>query len=95
MASAFRWRLVLLVTIAVMLLFGACATTVLYQSVVDVQRPTICPIPTNLSHRGEIFPKEGSGCSERVAIDNDGESVWVADRCGRIRMCRPGFAVHV
>src|SRR5882762_2751265 len=93
MASAFRWRLVLLVTHAVILLFRACATTVLYQSVVDVQPTNDLSNPyQSIAPWGNLSEGRKWGALNGVAIDNDGESVWVADRCGANPDVPPGVS---
>src|SRR5437879_9309136 len=91
MAPAFRLRLLLLGAIAAMILCGACAITVPYQTVVDVQPTNDLPNPSQTIGRGGKLPGGRKwGALNGVAIDNDGESVWVADRCGANPDIPPG-----
>src|SRR5437879_3177469 len=91
MAPAFRLRLLLLGAIAAMILCGACAITVPYQTVVDVQPTNDLPNPyKTLAPWGNLPEGRKWGALNGVAIDNDGESVWVADRCGANPDIPPG-----
>ena len=91
MASAFRMRLVLLVAPAAMVLCAACATTVPYQTIGDVQPTNDLPNPyQTITLWGNLLEGRKWGALNGVAIDNDGESVWVADRCGANPDIPPG-----
>jgi len=61
MASEYRLRLLPLVAIAAMTLFGACATTVPYQSVTDSQPTNDLPNPYQSTAPWGNLPREGSG----------------------------------
>src|SRR2546427_10183203 len=91
MAPAFRLRLLLLGAIAAMILCGACAITVPYQTVVHVQPTNVLPNPyKSIAPWGNLPEGRKWGALNGVAIDNDGESVWVADRCGANPNIPPG-----
>src|SRR6266481_10200007 len=91
MASAFRLRLSLLVTFAAMMLCGACASTVRYQSSGDVEATNDLPNPyQTVAPWGNLPEGRKWGALNGVAIDNDGGSVWVADRCGANPDIPPG-----
>jgi DNA-binding beta-propeller fold protein YncE len=90
MASAFRLKL-LLVTIAAVTLCGACATTAPYRTIADVQPTNDLPNPYQTTAPWGNLPEGRKwGALNGVAIDNDGESVWVADRCGANPDIPPG-----
>src|SRR5213083_61548 len=83
MAPASRLRLLLLVAIAAMALFGACATTVPHQTIAPIEPTNDLPNPyQTIAPWGKLPEGRKWGALNGVAIDNDGESVWVADRCG-------------
>src|SRR5947209_7819313 len=91
MASAFRLRLFVLVAIAAVTLYGACAMTVPYQSVPDSQPTNDLPnLYQSIAPWGNLPEGRKWGALNGVAIDNDGESVWVADRCGANPDIPPG-----
>src|SRR6266545_4906296 len=91
MAPASRLRLLLLVAIAAMALFGACATTVPYQTIADVQPTNDLPNPyQTIAPWGKLPEGRKWGALNGVAIDNEGDSVWVADRCGANPDIPPG-----
>src|SRR6266702_5945652 len=91
MASTFRLRLLLLVAIAAMALSGACATTIPYQTIADVEPTNDLPNPyQTVAPWGKLSEGRKWGALNGVAIDNDGESVWVADRCGANPDIPPG-----
>src|SRR5260221_4402211 len=90
MASAYRLRF-LPVTVAAMILCVACATTPPYQTVVDVQPTNDLPNPyQTVAPWGNLPEGRKWGSLNGVAIDNDGESVWVANRCGANPDVPPG-----
>src|SRR6266705_1250803 len=90
MAPASRLRLLLLVAIAAMALFGACATTVPHQTIAPVEPTNDLPNPyQTIAPWGKLPEGRKWGALNGVAIDNDGESVWVADRCGANPDIRP------
>ena len=91
MASAFRLNWLLLITVAAMALCGACATTIPYQTIADVQPTNDLPNPyQTIAPWGKLPEGRKWGALNGVAIDNDGESVWVADRCGANPDIPPG-----
>ncbi len=91
MAPASRLRLLLLVAIAAMALFGACATTVPHQTIAPVEPTNDLPNPyQTIAPWGKLPEGRKWGALNGVAIDNDGESVWVADRCGANPDIPPG-----
>ncbi|HEX7606738.1 MAG TPA: peptidyl-alpha-hydroxyglycine alpha-amidating lyase family protein [Usitatibacter sp.] len=86
MVSASRLRSLPLATIAVMALCGACATPA-----GDIQPTNDLPNPyQSVAPWGELPEGRKWGALNGVAIDNDGESVWVADRCGANPDVPPG-----
>src|SRR5205809_2160003 len=91
MSSAFRLRLFVLVAIAAVTLYGACAMTVPYQSVPDSQPTNDLPNPyQTVAPWGNLPEGRTWGALNGVAIDNDGDSVWVAKRCGANPDVPPG-----
>ena len=91
MASTFRLNWLLLITVAAMALFGACAATMPYQTIADVQPTNDLPNPyQTIAPWGKLPEGRKWGALNGVAIDNDGESVWVADRCGANPDIPPG-----
>jgi DNA-binding beta-propeller fold protein YncE len=99
MVSKFRLKLFLLATIVVMMLCGACANTVgdvqpnPYQTTGDVQPKNDLPNPyQTIAPWGNLPEGRKWGALNGVAIDNDGESVWVADRCGANPDVPPGVS---
>src|SRR5207247_2806453 len=91
MAPAYRLRLLLIVAFAATMLFGACAMTVPYQSVPDSQPTNDLPNPyQSITPWGNLPEGRTWGALNGVAIDNDGESVWMADRCGANPDIPPG-----
>src|SRR5258706_7204284 len=93
MASAFRLRLSLLVTFAAMMLCGACASTVRYQSSGDGEATNDLPNPyQSIAPWGSLPEGRKWGALNGVAVDNDGESLWVADRCGANPEVPPGVS---
>src|SRR5260221_12441862 len=83
MASAFRLRLSLLVTFAAMMPCGACTSTVRYQSSGDVEATNDLPNPyQSIAPWGNLPEGRKREALNGVAVDNDGESAWGADRCG-------------
>jgi len=90
MASAHRLRLFPLVTIAAIY---ACATIATYRSVSDAQPTNDLPNPyQSVAPWGNLPEGRKWGALNGVAIDNDGESVWVADRCGANPDVPPGVS---
>ena len=86
MVSAYRSRLLPLLTLAAMTLCGACATTA-----GDIQPTNDLPDPyQTIAPWGTLPEGRKWGALNGVAIDNDGESVWVADRCGANPDIPPG-----
>jgi len=81
MSSAFRSKVLLLVTCTTTALLAACATTVHYQSIPDPKPTNDLPNPYHfIAPWGNLPEGRKWGALNGVAIDNDGESVWVADR---------------
>ena len=81
-----RSRLLMLMMVAAMTLCGACAYT---RS--DVQPTNDLPNPYRTVARwGKLPAGRTWGALNAVAIDNDGESIWVADRCGANPETPPG-----
>jgi hypothetical protein len=71
-------RLMLLIgTAAAITLCGAGA----FGEAISSRRTTF-PTHTKASHRGRSSRGQDMGALNAVAIDSDGESVWVANRCG-------------
>ncbi|TMG91208.1 MAG: hypothetical protein E6H72_09555, partial [Betaproteobacteria bacterium] len=88
-----RLRGLAIVTIAAITLFGACATTVPYQSVADAHATNDLPNPyQTIAPWGNLPEGRKWGALNGVAIDNDGESVWVVDRCGANPDIPPGVS---
>src|SRR5450432_197675 len=86
MAFASRLRSLPLPAIAVMTLCSACATPA-----GDIQPTNDLPNPyQTIAPWGELPEGRKWGALNGVAIDNDGESVWVADRCGANPDIPPG-----
>src|SRR6266487_2531585 len=91
MAPAYRLRLLLIVAFAATMLFGACASTEPYQSIADAQPTNDLPNPyQSIAPWGNLPEGRTWGALNGVAIDNDGESVWVAHRCGANPDVPPG-----
>src|SRR5438046_6800564 len=91
MAPAYRLRLLLIVAFAAITLFAACATTEPYQSVADAHATNDLPNPyQTIAPWGNLPEGRKWGALNGVAIDNDGESVWVADRCSANPDVPPG-----
>jgi len=91
MASAYGLRLFLLATVAAIALCAACSTTETYQSVADAQPTNDLPNPyQSIAPWGNLPEGRKWGALNGVAIDNDGESVWVANRCGANPDVPPG-----
>src|SRR6267154_380226 len=91
--TSYRPRRLLNVTIAAISLCGACATTVPYQTIADVQPTNELPNPyRTVAPWGNLPEGRKWGALNGVAIDNDGESVWVADRCGANPDVPPGVS---
>jgi len=86
MARAVRSRLMMFMTVAVLTLCGGGAST---QD--EVQPTNDLPSPyQTISPWGKLPQGRSWGAFNAVAIDNDGESVWVADRCGANPDTPPG-----
>jgi DNA-binding beta-propeller fold protein YncE len=86
MVSAYRLSLLLLLTLGAMALCVACATTA-----GDLPPPNDLPNPyQTIAPWGSLPEGRKWGALNGVAIDNDGESVWVADRCGANPDIPPG-----
>ena len=86
MVSAYRSSLLLPLTLAAMALCGACATTAGdIQPTNDLANPYQTIAPWGTLPEGRKW-----GALNGVAIDRDGESVWVADRCGANPDIPPG-----
>jgi DNA-binding beta-propeller fold protein YncE len=86
MICAYRLRSSLLLTLAAMTLFGACAA-----AADDIQPTNDLPNPYHtIAPWGNLPEGRKWGALNGVAIDNDGESVWVADRCGANPDIPPG-----
>jgi hypothetical protein len=78
MARAVRSRLTLFTTVTVLMVYGGGAST---QD--EVQPTNDLPNPyQTVAPWGKLPQGRSWGALNAVAIDNDGESVWVADRCG-------------
>jgi DNA-binding beta-propeller fold protein YncE len=78
MARAVRSRLTLFTTVTVLMVCGGGAST---QD--EVQPTNDLPNPyQTVAPWGKLPQGRSWGALNAVAIDNDGESVWVADRCG-------------
>src|SRR6266516_1425202 len=93
MAPAYRLRLLLIVAFAATMLFGACASTEPYQSIADAQPTNDLPNPyQSIAPWGNLPEGRTWGALNGVAIDNDGESVWVAHRCGANPDVPPGVS---
>lgn len=93
MPSAFRLRLLLPIALAATTLFAACATTVHYQSAPDAQPTNDLPNPyQSTAPWGNLPEGRKWGALNGVAIDNDGESVWVVNRCGANPDVPPGVS---
>src|SRR5881392_228654 len=91
MAPAYRLRLLLIVAFAATVLFGACASTEPYQSIADAQPTNDLPNPyQSIAPWGNLPEGRKWGALNGVAIDNDGGSVWVANRCGANPDVPPG-----
>src|SRR5258707_5069774 len=76
-----------------MMLCGACTSTVRYQSSGDVEATNDLPNPyQSIAPWGNLPEGRKWGALNGVAIDNDGESVWVADRCGANPDVPPGVS---
>lgn len=82
MPHADRSRLMMLITVAVLTLCGAGAYP---QEGSDLPNPYQTTAPW-----GNLPDGRKWGALNAVAIDNDGESVWVADRCGANPDAPPG-----
>src|SRR5437899_12386337 len=90
MPSARRLRSFLPITFAATTLFAGCATSH-YQSIPDAQPTNDLPNPyQSIAPWGNLPEGRKWGALNGVAIDNDGESVWVADRCGATPEVPPG-----
>ena len=86
MVCAHRSRSPLLLVLAAMTLFGACAT-----AADDIEPTNDLPNPYHtIAPWGNLPEGRKWGALNGVAIDNDGESVWVADRCGANPDIPPG-----
>src|SRR5450432_3531069 len=86
MVSACRLMSLPLPAIAAMTLCGACATPA-----GDIQPTNDLPNPyQTIAPWGKLPEGRKWGALNGVAIDNDGESVWVADRCGANPDIPPG-----
>ena len=93
MSSPFRLRSLLPITIVATALFTACATPIHYQSIPDAQPTNDLPSPyQSTTPWGNLPDGRKWGALNGVAIDNDGESVWVADRCGANPDVPPGVS---
>src|SRR5437867_11067309 len=93
MASLFRSRSLVIAAIAATTLFGACAGRVAYESVSEVPPTNDLPNPyQTIAPWGKLPDGRKWGALNGVAIDNDGESVWVADRCGANPDVPPGVS---
>src|SRR6266513_801791 len=89
--TSHRLRWLAIVTIAAITLFAACATTEPYQSVADAHATNDLPNPyQTIAPWGNLPEGRKWGALNGVAIDNDGESVWVADRCSANPDVPPG-----
>src|SRR5258707_14629241 len=76
-----------------MMLCGACTSTVRYQSSGDVEATNDLPNPyQSIAPWGNLPEGRKWGALNGVAIDNDGESVGVADRCGANPDVPPGVS---
>jgi DNA-binding beta-propeller fold protein YncE len=81
-----RFRLLMLMTVAAIALCGAGA-----YAEGDVQPTNDLPNPyQTIAPWGKLPEGRTWGALNAVAIDNDGESVWVADRCGANPDAPPG-----
>lgn len=86
MPHADRSRLMMLITVAVLTLCGGGAYT---QDEVEPTNDLPNPYQTTAPW-GNLPDRRMWGALNAVAIDNDGESVWVADRCGANPDTPPG-----
>ena len=90
MPSAYRLRSFVPIAFAAMALAAACAA-VHYRSLPDSQPTNDLPNPyQSVAPWGNLPEGRKWGGLNGVAIDNDGESVWVADRCGANPEAPPG-----
>src|SRR6266511_4162449 len=86
MAHAVRSRLTMFITVAMLTVCGDGANT---QD--EVQPTNDLPNPyQTIAPWGKLPQGRSWGALNAVAIDNDGESVWVADRCGANPDTPPG-----
>jgi len=86
MPDADRSRLMIFITVAVMTMSGGGAYT---QD--EVEPTNDLPNPYQITAPWGRLPEGRKwGALNAVAIDNDGESVWVADRCGANPDTPPG-----
>ena len=86
MPDADRSRLMMFITVAVMTMSGGGAYT---QDEVEPTNDLPNPYQTTAPW-GRLPEGRKWGALNAVAIDNDGESVWVADRCGANPDTPPG-----
>ena len=90
MTNADRSRWMMFITVAVLTVCGGGAYT---QDEIEPTNDLPNPYRTTAPW-GKLPDGRKWGALNAVAIDNDGESVWVADRCGANPDTPPG-AVHV